>query len=351
MDGQTTDNPAAIEKKIIAIGGAKGGVGKSLFSAALGIWLANLDKKVVVVDANFGNSYLNILFNMDFPRQSLKDIIANGSNLNSVLVDTNHPNLKFISGAVGVLGMSEYWNQKSQIFINNLRQLDADYLLLDLDSGNSIGTITLFSLADLNILISNSDPLSIQESFLFIKLCQYEKLKHQFAGYPKIQIFLKNTFEKNNKKNYLVLRKVMQTNQKFKINSFRPKLILNKVQDEAENLEAYALQIICDELLGIHLDYWGGIEYNGMIRKLIKNHEYDQILSNNKIMKIAERIVKNGNGESNNNFRGIKSRKIDYMNNDEVICSVNCSLWNQCSRKRGGYPCKIKFIGFINTYK
>lgn len=41
-------------KKLWSIGGGKGGVGKSVFTLGLGICLARLDKKVILVDADLG---------------------------------------------------------------------------------------------------------------------------------------------------------------------------------------------------------------------------------------------------------------------------------------------------------
>ncbi len=41
-------------KKLWAIGGGKGGIGKSIFTLGLGISLARLGKKVILMDADLG---------------------------------------------------------------------------------------------------------------------------------------------------------------------------------------------------------------------------------------------------------------------------------------------------------
>jgi Mrp family chromosome partitioning ATPase len=46
--------------KMIAIGGAKGGIGKSLFVANLGVFLSRLGKKTVVVDLDLGGANLHL---------------------------------------------------------------------------------------------------------------------------------------------------------------------------------------------------------------------------------------------------------------------------------------------------
>ncbi|MBW1720007.1 MAG: P-loop NTPase, partial [Deltaproteobacteria bacterium] len=48
-----------IKNKIWAIGGGKGGVGKSIFTLLLGDSLAQLGNKVIMVDADLGGSNLH----------------------------------------------------------------------------------------------------------------------------------------------------------------------------------------------------------------------------------------------------------------------------------------------------
>ncbi|MCJ7485439.1 MAG: P-loop NTPase, partial [Candidatus Aminicenantes bacterium] len=50
-----------MDKRIWAIGGGKGGTGKSFVAASLGLHLASLDREVVLVDADFGAPNLHTL--------------------------------------------------------------------------------------------------------------------------------------------------------------------------------------------------------------------------------------------------------------------------------------------------
>ena len=53
--------------RVVAIGGGKGGVGKSLVAANVGIFLATLGKRVVLVDAAFGAANLHIFAGVPRP--------------------------------------------------------------------------------------------------------------------------------------------------------------------------------------------------------------------------------------------------------------------------------------------
>ena len=47
-------------KEVWAVGGGKGGTGKSLISANMGVMLSKMGKRVLLVDADFGLSLIHI---------------------------------------------------------------------------------------------------------------------------------------------------------------------------------------------------------------------------------------------------------------------------------------------------
>ena len=65
--------------RIWAIGGGKGGVGKSVLAANLGVVLAKRRQRVIVVDADLGGANLHTLFGMPDPELTLSDYIDRGS--------------------------------------------------------------------------------------------------------------------------------------------------------------------------------------------------------------------------------------------------------------------------------
>ena len=61
------------DKKIIALGSGKGGVGKTVLSASFGIGLAALGKEVVLVDADFGGANLHTCMGILEPQYTFLD--------------------------------------------------------------------------------------------------------------------------------------------------------------------------------------------------------------------------------------------------------------------------------------
>ena len=67
--------PGTRARRILSVGGGKGGIGKSLISANLAIALARRGKRVVLVDADLGGANLHTTLGLDLPRRTLSDFI------------------------------------------------------------------------------------------------------------------------------------------------------------------------------------------------------------------------------------------------------------------------------------
>src|SRR5512140_2964865 len=91
-------------RRVVAIGGGKGGIGKSLVSANLGIALAQRGAKTVIVDADLGGANVHTCLGLPQPTVSLSHFIEKRvEHLDQVLVPTGIERLQLISGAADTL--------------------------------------------------------------------------------------------------------------------------------------------------------------------------------------------------------------------------------------------------------
>ena len=112
------------QQKIWAIGGGKGGVGRSILTLTLGLWLAKFRKKVVVVDADLGGANLNILLGIRYPSVTLWDFITKKvKKIDDILIDTPHENLSLICGSDDILGLSNPKYTQRMRLLNHLSTL------------------------------------------------------------------------------------------------------------------------------------------------------------------------------------------------------------------------------------
>ncbi len=162
---------------IIAIGGGKGGVGKSFLSANLSMRLAASGHKVVAVDLDIGGSNLHTYFGVAHPKYSLADAIYfKNQTFGEILTPTGVPGVCLAAG-----GREEVWGGAQALNDQVMAALfdmilgakeagDADFIILDLGAGTSRHTLDFFSAANLALLTVLPEPTSIENAYLFLKI-------------------------------------------------------------------------------------------------------------------------------------------------------------------------------------
>jgi flagellar biosynthesis protein FlhG len=97
------EQETAKEMTIIPVASGKGGVGKSVITANLSVSLAEKGCRVVAVDLDLGGSNLHTCLGLDNNNPGIGDYLrAHYGDLDELLVDTYHPNLKFLAGDAGL---------------------------------------------------------------------------------------------------------------------------------------------------------------------------------------------------------------------------------------------------------
>ena len=92
--------------RVVAVASGKGGVGKSLVAANVGIFLATLGKRVTLIDCAFGTPNLHLFAGVARPLHSLAEAVATdgGPKLAELAVNTAVPGLSLI----GALSMTSW---------------------------------------------------------------------------------------------------------------------------------------------------------------------------------------------------------------------------------------------------
>ncbi|HEX8435873.1 P-loop NTPase, partial [Archangium sp.] len=170
--------------RIIAVGGGKGGIGKSLVSANLGVALASRGQRVLLVDADLGGANLHTCLGVGQPTATLSDFMLRPkARLEDVIVPTGVPNLSLIAGALDVLDAANIKYAQKQRLLRGLQTQSVDYLILDLGAGSSFNTLDFFIIADHCVLVLLPEPTSVENAYRFIKAAFYRRLQQVEAQY------------------------------------------------------------------------------------------------------------------------------------------------------------------------
>ncbi len=270
-----------IGKKIWAVGGGKGGVGKTVITANLAIALARMGNRVVLVDADLGGSNLHIVFGLRAAKYTLNDFLGKRKSLEEIMQNVGVENLKLISGASAILGLANpRYVQKLKV-INHLSRLDVDYILLDLGAGTSYDVLDFFSVADERLVVVTPDPTSIQNAYGFIKTALFRKLTRVYIrrndfvcellrelGKPKSVRSIESMAQ--------LVDKLESENGDIKynfcrlLNDFRPQIIVNMLTTQDEQESVGAVKLVAEKYLNIGVDLVGCVYVDQIIRKSVK---------------------------------------------------------------------------------
>ena len=157
----------------LAIGGGKGGVGKSLIASQLGILLAKMGCRVILVDADPHGANLHTFFGLEDPHVSLGDVLLGQQSAQSSILPTGIPQLGLLSGLYQDLRITPD-AADAVSFAHALAELDAQIVLLDVGSGVHPWSTRLFSLAEQGLLVVQPSFQAIEREYFFLrKICAW----------------------------------------------------------------------------------------------------------------------------------------------------------------------------------
>ena len=165
---------------VIAVTGGKGGVGKTNVAINLAVALSDLQKNVMLLDADFGLSNVDVMLGLS-AWKNLQHVLTGECNLEEIIIGGPH-NIQIIPASPGVRKMAGLSTQEHLGIIDSISQLTnpIDYFIIDTAAGISEG-VCLFSHIANNILIVVCDePASMADAYALIKVLSKKGLKNKF---------------------------------------------------------------------------------------------------------------------------------------------------------------------------
>jgi flagellar biosynthesis protein FlhG len=197
--------------QIWAVGGGKGGIGKSTISTLLAFWLARMGKKTILIDVDLGGANLHTFMGIKSPLRTLNDYITKRyDSLEDICIETEVENLRLICGASEVLSLANpHIAQKARI-IKNVVKLNTEYVVLDLGGGTSFNVLDFFLIAHKKIVVVMPQPISIQNAYAFIRNAVYRRLSRLSSQQPYLQSLIKTAMDTNNELRVKTIRGLFQ---------------------------------------------------------------------------------------------------------------------------------------------
>jgi flagellar biosynthesis protein FlhG len=260
---------------IVAVGGGKGGSGKSFIAANIGVSLARRGQKVVMVDTDLGGANLHTFLGLSPPQVTLDDFINRRvESIRSAIVRTEIPNLGLVIGAQDNLGAANPKVHQKLKIIRHIRNLEGDYVIVDVGAGNSFNVLDFFLVSDDGILVITPEPTSIENAYRFIKSAFYRKLR-KLTLHPDARRIIETAMFQRNERGIRtpldLIEAVESTDSKMgkilrrEVERFRPKLIVNQVRTKGDVDVGFSMKSACLRFFAISLSYIGYVAYDNEV--------------------------------------------------------------------------------------
>ncbi|MCL2762584.1 MAG: P-loop NTPase [Treponema sp.] len=295
--------------RIIPIASGKGGVGKSLVAANLGVAFAQAGQKVVVADLDLGASNLHLVLGHHAPKQGIGTFLNNTRlNFNEVIAQTDVPGLRFIPGDTEIPGLANLRPTQLKSLVKRLVALqdNTDILILDLGAGTHQSILDFFLLSSQGIVVSAPAVTAVLNAYVFLKNTVYRLMFTTFKKDSKARAYLNKLRLDGADPQRLYISKLLPEIQRIDKRSYNafserleklcPRLIMNTVVEPRDAELAMKIRRSCEEYLALKIEHLGVIYRDALqdtalsSRLPITLYKPQSILSQ-AIYRIAEKIL------------------------------------------------------------
>ncbi len=218
--------------QVVAVTGGKGGVGKTNVSVNLAIGLAELGRRVVLLDADLGLANVDILLGISAKR-TLEDVLKGECSLADVMVP-GPKGIRIVPAASGTQYMVQLSAMEHGGLINAFNEFadQVDVLVIDTAAGISDTVVSFVRAAQETLVVVCNEPTSITDAYAMIKMLH----------------------------------------QKYHMQRFH--VVANMVRSTQEAQELYQKLIkVTDRFLDVALIYAGGIPFDENLRKAVQRQK------------------------------------------------------------------------------
>ncbi len=298
-------------RKIIPIASGKGGVGKTVLAANIGIALGKAGYRTVLVDLDLGGSNLHSVLGIKNKYLGIGNFVSGKLvPFKDIVLRTEFPNLFFIPGDVLVPGTADLIYAQRKSIIGNLLKLEMDYIILDLGSGSHFPTLDFFLTSNAGILVVVPQVPSILNTYSLLKNTLFRLLNRAFAKQKVVAEYLKKIQKETSPNSIPAIGKIITEISRLDpesgiqarqyIQSLKPHLIVNMAKGPEDLAIVESLRNLVQKNLEIPLGCLGVVFRDEVVHASVEEmrplllHAPESLIAK-QITRIAEKIGQSKN--------------------------------------------------------
>ena len=260
--GRTLSQVKPSTPHIISITGGKGGIGKTLTTANLGLCFAQQGMRTLLIDGDFGLANLDVVLGVKVSG-TIDEVLSGELNLAQIMVE-GPMGVKLIPASSGALRISDVSHVHRAFLMEQVENLNErfDVAIVDTSAGVAKSVQSWVGISSDVVIVTTPEPTSLADGYATMKIVQQKTGQARF------------------------------------------KLLVNMVKDEAEALRVYErISSLADEHLGVRVEYIGHILYDEAMKRSVRERvpcvqRYPFAESSACLRNIAKLLASEGIGNS-----------------------------------------------------
>ncbi|MBR7064562.1 MAG: MinD/ParA family protein, partial [Treponema sp.] len=258
-------------------------------------------------DLDLGASNLHLaLGQVVKPNASLGSWLTDKGEFKDIITPTDYKNVSFIAGDSQIPGLTSLKPFQKTKLVRNFSSINADYLILDLGAGTHQIILDMFLLSPQGVVVTAPTVTATLNGYLFLKNAvfrlMYTTYKKGTAGFEHLEKLRKDATSLQR----LYIPKLVETlltvdpeNTNLflsRLSAFRPRLIMNMIDDPKDADKAQRIRRSCEQYLGLDIEHLGIMYRDSLQDKALSSglpivvYKPQSVLSQ-AIYRIAEKIL------------------------------------------------------------
>lgn len=156
--------------QVVAVTGGKGGVGKTSVSINLSVALAQMGRRVALLDADLGLANIDVLLGLK-AKHTLEDVLKGTHSLPEVML-TGPGGIRIIPASSGTQHMAQLGAAEHAGLIHAFSEISEqiDVLIIDTAAGIADSVVSFVRAANEVLVVVCDEPSSITDAYALIKL-------------------------------------------------------------------------------------------------------------------------------------------------------------------------------------
>ncbi len=164
--------------RILAIRGSRGGVGASMIATNLGIFLAQIGKRVLLVDADLCDGAMHNWFSHLETERFITQVLTDQMPIEKAATATDITGLYLLAGGRQMQGSDSPSAEQTDLLWHQIERAPVDLVVIDLPSNFSIFTHTLFARSDISVAVTVPLPDAVSSTYRFLNANWFHQLMH-----------------------------------------------------------------------------------------------------------------------------------------------------------------------------